>query len=124
MIKVIWGGRWDELLRKDTSGKLIQLMNETVDGDYQTFKSRDGAYVAITGNRAIQTLQVTVDDEDQVIQFFTGRDGDRAFRFWLIHLTVTQEGVNGLSRGIFQATVFQILQELRLVDSRQRTQTH
>ena len=35
----------DELLRKDTSGKLIQLMNETVDGDYQTFKSKDGAYV-------------------------------------------------------------------------------
>ncbi len=45
VIKVIWGSRWDELLRKDTSGKLIQLMNETVDGDYQTFKSRDGAYV-------------------------------------------------------------------------------
>ncbi|MFO6485350.1 hypothetical protein ACLBR5_27460 [Escherichia coli] len=34
MIKVMWGSRWDELLRKDTSGKLIQLMNETVDGDY------------------------------------------------------------------------------------------
>ena len=39
VIKVMWGSRWDELLRKDTSGKLIQLMNETVDGDYQTFKS-------------------------------------------------------------------------------------
>ncbi|MEA9391808.1 pyruvate dehydrogenase (acetyl-transferring), homodimeric type [Acerihabitans sp. TG2] len=45
VIKVIWGGRWDALLRKDTSGKLIQLMNETVDGDYQTFKSKNGAYV-------------------------------------------------------------------------------
>lgn len=45
VIKVIWGDRWDELLRKDSSGKLIQLMNETVDGDYQTFKSKDGAYV-------------------------------------------------------------------------------
>ena len=45
VLKVIWGGRWDELLRKDTSGKLIQLMNETLDGDYQTFKSKDGAYV-------------------------------------------------------------------------------
>ncbi len=41
----MWGGRWDELLRKDTSGKLIQLMNETVDGDYQTFKSGAAAYV-------------------------------------------------------------------------------
>ena len=45
VIKVIWGDRWDELLRKDTSGKLVQLMNETVDGDYQTFKSKNGAYV-------------------------------------------------------------------------------
>lgn len=43
--KVIWGDRWDELLRKDTTGKLVQLMNETLDGDYQTYKSRDGAYV-------------------------------------------------------------------------------
>lgn len=45
VIKVMWGSRWDELLRKDISGKLIQLMNEIVDGDYQIFKSKDGAYV-------------------------------------------------------------------------------
>lgn len=45
VIKVIWGNRWDELLRKDINGKLVQLMSETVDGDYQTFKSRDGKYV-------------------------------------------------------------------------------
>ncbi|MGL4859265.1 MAG: pyruvate dehydrogenase (acetyl-transferring), homodimeric type, partial [Enterobacteriaceae bacterium] len=45
VIKVIWGRRWDKLLRKDTSGKLIQLMNETLDGDYQTYKAKDGAYV-------------------------------------------------------------------------------
>lgn len=45
VIKVIWGNNWDALLAKDTSGKLLQLMNETVDGDYQTFKSKDGAYV-------------------------------------------------------------------------------
>lgn len=45
VLKVIWGDRWDSLLRKDTSGKLIQLMNETLDGDYQTLKSKDGAYV-------------------------------------------------------------------------------
>ncbi|MDF7667763.1 pyruvate dehydrogenase (acetyl-transferring), homodimeric type [Orbaceae bacterium ESL0727] len=45
VIKVIWGDRWDALLQKDKSGKLIRLMNETLDGDYQTFKSKDGAYV-------------------------------------------------------------------------------
>ena len=45
VVKVIWGGNWDALIAKDTSGKLLQLMEETVDGDYQTFKSKDGAYV-------------------------------------------------------------------------------
>jgi pyruvate dehydrogenase E1 component len=45
VIKVIWGRRWDGLLEKDESGMLVRLMSETVDGDYQTFKSRDGAYV-------------------------------------------------------------------------------
>ncbi|QOI11258.1 pyruvate dehydrogenase (acetyl-transferring), homodimeric type [Blochmannia endosymbiont of Colobopsis nipponica] len=45
VIKVIWGSLWDDLFRRDYSGKLIQLMNETVDGDYQTFKSKNGAYI-------------------------------------------------------------------------------
>lgn len=45
VIKVIWGNRWDALLQKDSSGKLIQLMNETLDGNYQTFTSKDGAYM-------------------------------------------------------------------------------
>ena len=45
VIKLIWGSGWDALLEKDESGKLRQLMMETVDGDYQTFKSRNGAYI-------------------------------------------------------------------------------
>ncbi|WP_375751283.1 pyruvate dehydrogenase (acetyl-transferring), homodimeric type [Vibrio sp. HN007] len=45
VVKVVWGTGWDALLAKDTTGKLLQLMNETVDGDYQTYKSKDGAYV-------------------------------------------------------------------------------
>ena len=45
VIKVIWGSTWDELLARDTSGRLRQLMEECVDGEYQTFKSKDGAYI-------------------------------------------------------------------------------
>ncbi|HWC87011.1 MAG TPA: pyruvate dehydrogenase (acetyl-transferring), homodimeric type [Solirubrobacteraceae bacterium] len=45
VIKVIWGSRWDPLLAADSGGALIRVMDECVDGDYQTFKSRDGAYV-------------------------------------------------------------------------------
>ncbi|MBN6074821.1 pyruvate dehydrogenase (acetyl-transferring), homodimeric type [Aggregatibacter actinomycetemcomitans] len=45
VIKVMWGSGWDKLFAKDTTGKLTQLMMEVVDGDYLTFKSKDGAYV-------------------------------------------------------------------------------
>ncbi len=45
VIKVIWGARWDPLLAADSDGRLVQVMEDCVDGDYQTFKSRDGAYV-------------------------------------------------------------------------------
>jgi pyruvate dehydrogenase E1 component len=45
VLKVIWGSGWDRLLEKDHTGRLVQLMNECVDGDYQTFKANDGAYV-------------------------------------------------------------------------------
>ncbi len=45
VIKVVWGSRWDPLLAADTDGRLVKVMEECVDGEYQTFKSRDGAYV-------------------------------------------------------------------------------
>lgn len=44
VIKVVWGSGWDALLAQDTSGKLLQLMNETVDGEYQNFKAKGPAY--------------------------------------------------------------------------------
>ncbi|MCV2355200.1 pyruvate dehydrogenase (acetyl-transferring), homodimeric type [Paucibacter sp. B2R-40] len=45
VIKLVWGKGWDELLARDKSGKLKQLMMETVDGDYQAMKANDGAFV-------------------------------------------------------------------------------
>ncbi|WP_047250308.1 pyruvate dehydrogenase (acetyl-transferring), homodimeric type [Chromobacterium subtsugae] len=45
VLKVIWGSRWDPLLAMDTKGLLKKRMDECVDGDYQTFKSKDGGYV-------------------------------------------------------------------------------
>src|SRR5215831_6041598 len=45
VIKVIWGSYWDPLLARDKNGLLLQRMEEAVDGEYQTFKAKDGAYV-------------------------------------------------------------------------------
>ncbi len=44
VIKVVWGKKWDPLLARDESGALRQRMNEAVDGEYQVFKNRGGAY--------------------------------------------------------------------------------
>ncbi|WXT99960.1 MAG: Pyruvate dehydrogenase E1 component [Catillopecten margaritatus gill symbiont] len=45
VLKVIWGGEWDKLLEKDTQGLLRKRMEEVVDGEYQAYKAKDGAYV-------------------------------------------------------------------------------
>ncbi len=45
VIKLIWGGRWDRLLAKDKRGLLLKRMEEVVDGEYQNYKAKDGAFV-------------------------------------------------------------------------------
>ena len=45
VIKVVWGREWDSLLHADRDGALVNLMNMTPDGDYQTYKANDGGYV-------------------------------------------------------------------------------
>ena len=45
VIKVIWGSDWDKLFERDHTGLLLKRMEECVDGDYQAFKAKDGAYL-------------------------------------------------------------------------------
>jgi pyruvate dehydrogenase E1 component len=45
VVKVVWGREWDALLHADRDGALVNLMNTTADGDYQTYKANDGGYV-------------------------------------------------------------------------------
>jgi pyruvate dehydrogenase E1 component len=45
VIKVVWGREWDPLLAQDREGALVDLMNATLDGDYQTYKAESGQYV-------------------------------------------------------------------------------
>ncbi|MFN8125672.1 MAG: pyruvate dehydrogenase (acetyl-transferring), homodimeric type [Candidatus Nanopelagicales bacterium] len=45
VIKVIWGRKWDDLLAHDDEGALVNLMNVTPDGDFQTYKAENGAYI-------------------------------------------------------------------------------
>jgi pyruvate dehydrogenase E1 component len=45
VLKVIWGGDWDGLLARDTTGLLQKRMGEVVDGEFQTYITKDGAYI-------------------------------------------------------------------------------
>ena len=48
VIKVVWGGNWDALFASDTTGRLAQLLTERVDGEYQTYRNKDGAFIRET----------------------------------------------------------------------------
>src|SRR5690606_9285143 len=72
VIKVVWGRGWDELLARDTEGALLNIMNSTPDGDYQTFKTEDGAFVRehFFGRdpRALKLIENFTDDEVWALQ--------------------------------------------------------
>jgi pyruvate dehydrogenase E1 component len=67
VIKVVWGREWDDLLARDVDGALLNLMNVTPDGDYQTYKAESGAYVRehFFGRdpRALALVEGYTDDE-------------------------------------------------------------
>ena len=67
VIKVVWGREWDDLLNRDVDGALLNLMNVTPDGDYQTYKAESGAYVRehFFGRdpRALKLVEGYTDDE-------------------------------------------------------------
>ncbi len=67
VIKVVWGREWDDLLSRDVDGALLNLMNVTPDGDYQTYKAESGAYVRehFFGRdpRALKLVEGYTDDE-------------------------------------------------------------
>lgn len=68
VIKVLWGSNWDKLFYKDKSGKLIQLMNETLDGEYQRFRSKNGSYIRENFfNRYSETKKLVQDMSDEDI---------------------------------------------------------
>jgi pyruvate dehydrogenase E1 component len=67
VIKVIWGREWDSLLANDHDGALRTLMNVTPDGDFQTYKTEDGAFVRenffARDPRALKLVEHMSDDD-------------------------------------------------------------
>jgi len=93
VIKVIWGSGWDKLLARDTTGILLRRMEECVDGEYQDFKSKNGAYVREHFFGKYPELRAMVADmSDEEIWALTrgGHDPDKVYAAY--HAAVNTKG--------------------------------
>ncbi|KAG1252840.1 hypothetical protein G6F65_017740 [Rhizopus arrhizus] len=88
----------------------------------QRFQFVDDA--AIAAHRSVQPLQVAVDDEDQVVELFTRRQGQRGDGFGFVHFAVAAEHPDLAVAGVGDAAGVQVLQEAGLVNGHQRAQAH
>jgi pyruvate dehydrogenase E1 component len=81
VLKVVWGRHWDPLLARDKDGALVRRMMEAVDGDYQTYKARDGAYVREHFFRTPELRDMVADLSDDDI-FRLNRGGHDPFKVY------------------------------------------
>lgn len=83
VIKVIWGQAWEALIQRDPTGKLLQRLNNIVDGDYQNFAVKGGAYIRekVFGNdEDLMKLVANLTDEDLKSLVFGGHDPQKVYQ--------------------------------------------
>ena len=80
--------------------------------------------LAVAAHRTVETLQVAVDDEDQVVEPLASGQRDRTERLGLVHFAVAQEGPDFSARILLQAAVLEVLDEARVVDRLDRAEAH
>ena len=81
-------------------------------------------HLTVAPYRSVQSLQVAVDDKDEVVQFFACRQGDGAQGLGLVTFTVPDEGPDFLVGALFESAVFQVFDEAGVVDGGNRPQSH
>jgi pyruvate dehydrogenase E1 component len=92
VIKVVWGQRWDRLLARDKDGLLAARMMECVDGDYQTFKAKDGAYVREYFFNTPELKAMVADWSDREIWELNRGGHDPVKVFAAFHAAVNHKG--------------------------------
>ena len=92
VIKVVWGRHWDKLLARDKNGALQRRMLEAVDGDYQTYKSKNGAYVREHFFNTPELKDMVADLSDEDI-WLLNRGGHDPFKVYAAyHEAVNHKG--------------------------------
>jgi pyruvate dehydrogenase E1 component len=86
VIKVLWGSEWDELFARDTSGLLLRRMEECVDGEFQAFKAKGGAYIRREFfGKYPQLLELVKDKTDEELALLKrgGHDPQKVYNAYL-----------------------------------------
>ncbi len=92
VIKVVWGRHWDPLFARDKKGILMRRMMEVVDGEYQTIKSKDGAYVREHFFNTPELKELVADYSDDDI-WKLNRGGHDPFKVYnAYHAAVNHKG--------------------------------
>jgi pyruvate dehydrogenase E1 component len=92
VIKVIWGRHWDALLARDKNGALARRMMEVVDGEYQTYKAKDGAFVREHFFNTPELKDMVADMSDEDI-WLLNRGGHDPFKVYAAyHAAVNHKG--------------------------------
>jgi pyruvate dehydrogenase E1 component len=92
VIKVIWGRHWDPLFARDKKGVLMRRMMEVVDGEYQTIKSKDGAYVREQFFNTPELKELVADYSDEDI-WKLNRGGHDPFKVYnAYHAAMNHKG--------------------------------
>ena len=103
VIKVVWGRLWDPLLQKDESGSLHKRMEEVVDGEYQTYKNRGGAYTREKFFGKYPELLKLVEDMDDEEIYRLNRGGHDPYKVYAAYHKAVQP--NGKPTVILAKTV-------------------
>ena len=89
VIKVIWGSEWDPVLAKDTAGILQKRMEEAVDGEYQAFKAKGGAYTRenFWNSPELKAMVAHMTDDDIELMSRGGHDPSKVFAAYAAAVT-------------------------------------
>ena len=98
---------------------LEHLPSRAVEGAFELLDD-----LAVAAHRAVEALQVAVDDENEIVELFPRGEGDGAHGLGLVHLAVAHEGPYLAPLGVEQAAVVQVLHEAGLVDGHDRSEAH
>ncbi len=80
--------------------------------------------LSIAAHRAIEALQIAVDDKDQIVELLARSKSDRSERFRFVGLAVTEECPDFRVRGTLHAAILEVAVEARLINRHQRAEAH